>query len=1180
MSQLLTYYIKDEFYVYPIGGTDVIRKKINSWVNLYSLFPLIDVKDEYLVEKVEDYPTTHAKTQKTTPPRFYGVYAPLETARAFAEFYGISDMVAPILSFNRVALVTYMGSLFYEYFAASHYDSHIRILRECNENESERINMDQVFVAYRKHKEKDAIPELERSFHTYFDDILKKGDATLCGGSWVKKDVVKKFTKKHGFFNLLSPIIDFEGNDPSTGSEYAVDIIQRELSSYWKVTSSDDSFYGFPLSFKGGNAPNRPKNNSRNFPFSQLCAEKRLNVETTKENQSHKRALTLLRRLSDGFVNVSYLVSICVLLKLNDLNLGKEDPDLLIANELYQRDQLEKLPCEKVVTSASKYANGYWCSITVARNLFGTFHIKKENNERRKVYEFLYSPDFQRIEKDTDGTLLSAKSKVEEDSDDDMAPINENDFREMQNNEKEPIYYDQTFFEDNAPETPEDIIAPANFNDYIDGQKDESQGEEDDVIFQGDHTIQQDGDEEDDDADLPTSRKRRRHHPNNTAFDSSDDENSSSSGKRQKSSGMFVDEEEEELEQLHNPTNEEEQGDDDSLFGNSQPSTGQPEETSNEKEQVPPIDQRLSNLEREERIEETSKELKDLAFKINQVLGRKDLNSKRSGLELKGHLELLNKFRAIDDRMLTTTNIKQALNRAKAIANAFARQVDSALKRWNQEVADGQLPGKPGDPPKRENVNNYDRIRPSKVPPPPPTQPYGRRPFANEAPPIPQPTRQGPPPQAYPYGNPPQPRQPQPNGPPQRFGNRPPVPRPGGYNYGTTAPPPPNSYPRGGPIPPNPNTRAYPNQYNAQQGAPPPPQPQPQPRFANQPQPPPGSVPGQPIHPGHSRPIPPPNYGGANIPPPQPNQPNFRGSPPMRNPIPQRHQPAPRVSPNLLRPQPSQPIFIPPASVSSGTPPIPPPQPIPMGSPHHQQTSGIPPPNPGVPPPAASQQQQSNRQNTSGGASPNLSFLPQVKHNTPTGPPPVGPSSSTPTSDHYQPGPGPNSTIPNPQSRYRERPPVHGQTYIAPPGQRPVPSSFSNGYKRTGPSTSASPKNKQKDASNTILKDIQRPLSPPSNYLNLPNEPLDIIDIALQDYKDMVNEAKSKTEEEELSRLDEFNELKKLTHFETRTKQDLFKRAKAFYENEKRRVGFTKRLHAMMSEAYTRRQKLKSKSKA
>lgn len=690
------------------------RKKIGGWVNVSLFFPLITASVDDLEEQLEEVVPHHKRLQKNLPNLYRGIWTTTENARTFARKHGIYDLVEPIVAFDRIALVNYMGVKFYEYFACPTVDDAIRILRDATTNVG-RINMDQVFVAYKRLKGPNAHSELVRSFYTYHKDILEKRDPTLCGGHWVNRLDVKKFAKKHGFYVLLRPILDFDGLDPSQSEPYVIDLVQKDLFHYWKPTMCDGTFYEYPESFKGGLAPRKPSGGKKSFSYLDLTFEKRLVIESTKGGQTFKRNITLLRRKSDGAINATTLVTVCVLVKLNELSLGDEDPDMLIYNELYKRDQLFQYDFEHVTIHGSKYLCGKWCSIKDGRSIFAGFSLKKDSDLAKKISDFLYMPELQRVEADEDDDETLAKPEITE-----LEMIPESDFRKSRNDSREAIYYDRKFFEDETS-SDEEAIEFADFNDTFNDEKDESE----------DH-----GNDDEDSDFIPPKRNKRNH----AVLDSSDLEEEPIDPRKRRKSKMFV------------PTDDESESDADKALeeedeGYSAEEEGEVEDTQNgssitaelfgspeEKEKAPDIDERLEELERAESRENVISSLKKLVKDISEAL-RKDQRSKKVQREFKGLFDDLVKYRAIDQEIKLITRLSGILKEIKSIANSYARSVEDLEKNWVSQIADGELPSR--DKIKRVSViDEYGKLKPKKFSPqqqqsaPVPPAPVSNNPFS------------------------------------------------------------------------------------------------------------------------------------------------------------------------------------------------------------------------------------------------------------------------------------------------------------------------------------------------------------------------------------------------------------------------------------------------------------------
>jgi hypothetical protein len=181
----------DEFYVYhdTANGLEYVRKKVGAWINVSKFYPLLQQRN-FNVDQIEQELVTNVRKQHrmraTKNERYLGLWISLRDARKFASIYGIEDIVSPILVFERIALVSYSGLHFWEFFATVFVDFNVRVLREAN---SSKVNMRHIFVVYEKYKP-DIAPLQRRHFYNTCraekpDLIAEKNDPTLCGGSWI-----------------------------------------------------------------------------------------------------------------------------------------------------------------------------------------------------------------------------------------------------------------------------------------------------------------------------------------------------------------------------------------------------------------------------------------------------------------------------------------------------------------------------------------------------------------------------------------------------------------------------------------------------------------------------------------------------------------------------------------------------------------------------------------------------------------------------------------------------------------------------------------------------------------------------------------------------------------------------------------------------------------------------------
>jgi hypothetical protein len=419
-------------------------------VNITKFIPLIsDSSLDKLENEIELLQPRHIlNSQAREGSRLNGAWVPLKIARQFSESHGISQTVAPILSFERIAMTAYSGYEMYETFVHLSVDVSIRVLREVSTG---RINMDQIFSVYNKVRGDQALPILQRSIYFHFKNIRVRGDATMCGGHWMEPNDVAKFAKKHGIIQFVRLICGFK-TAPDETELYPMDVFERTSRIFWVATVCDADFYGFPSSFKGGLAPKAPpEKNGKNrteFSYDELVAGKNINIELTKRGEFERHRLLLLRRLSDGWVNCSVLVRICVMIRLTELNLSEDDPDLRIENELHFRDVLERYPYEVIVSPKSKNLNGKWCSAKDALVILSLFKVR-QTKLGKQVEGLLNSPAFKELDEMSD---------IEDDDDEELEIVDEKDFLEMRSQiKKKDIYFDSKFFENSSSSDEESL---------------------------------------------------------------------------------------------------------------------------------------------------------------------------------------------------------------------------------------------------------------------------------------------------------------------------------------------------------------------------------------------------------------------------------------------------------------------------------------------------------------------------------------------------------------------------------------------------------------------------------------------------------------------------------------------------------------------------------------------------
>ncbi|ONH66168.1 hypothetical protein BON22_3895 [Cyberlindnera fabianii] len=469
----------EEFYMMVVNNTEILRKKIGSWVNITKLISLVEGSTRTALEKeVEKMNNVYyLNVQGRLGARFRGWWTTLDNARTFARKYNIEKLMGRILDFERIALVKYMGVEFYEFFAHVTVDINIRILREKN---TARINMWQLFVVYNKIKGPRANPFVTRNFHNNAKDIVIRGDKTLCGGIWALPPDAKKFAQCHGFLKHVKVIVEFSGG-PEQSHIFPMDVFERTARNHWIATVSDDSFYGFPISFKGGLAPAFPqkrRGKSRTeFSADDLVITKNMHIELTKEGQTTRHSINIVRRLSDGWVNATSIVQICVLIRLSDLDLRKDDPDLATENEMYYRDVLERYVYETVITPKVRRLCGKWISAADGKALLHDLRVMGKK-WGVTLKEFMNDPSLKSVSNDDED------SDHGDSDEDELELIPENDFLQQRHiAQQQPSFRDRKYFDEEPPSDEEPFILHGVTDD-----------EEDEVVeVDGDSNSEADG---------------------------------------------------------------------------------------------------------------------------------------------------------------------------------------------------------------------------------------------------------------------------------------------------------------------------------------------------------------------------------------------------------------------------------------------------------------------------------------------------------------------------------------------------------------------------------------------------------------------------------------------------------------------------------------------------------------
>lgn len=378
---------QDEYYLYNLGSTELQRRKVGSWVNVSRFLPLIrGVPKAVLENKLKSYQPRHMIIPADKEAlRLAGTWISLDNAREFAETHGISQKVAPILSFERIAMVSYSNTSFYETFIHMSIDVNIRVLREVSTG---MINMDQVFSVYTKVRSDKAMSHKQRSRYPHHNIT---GDSAICGGRWTTIPDVIKYSIKHAFYSFIQGILGFKTN-PDEGKPEPIDVFERCQRLFWIPTGSDAEFFGYPRSFQGGLAPRAPARNSNDIHksfYDELVVEKNLTIELSRSRKPEYQNVALLRRLSDGWVNCTVLVQVCAMI----LDVSTDDPNLRTENELHFRDVLERYPYELVLGPNTKAINGKWCSSRDALSIFNSFKID-QTILGKQVHDLLTDPTF------------------------------------------------------------------------------------------------------------------------------------------------------------------------------------------------------------------------------------------------------------------------------------------------------------------------------------------------------------------------------------------------------------------------------------------------------------------------------------------------------------------------------------------------------------------------------------------------------------------------------------------------------------------------------------------------------------------------------------------------------------------------------------------------------------------
>lgn len=464
----------DEYYIYRHGRLEFMRRKLGSWVNITKFLPLIDDSPALNAELRRFKHSRFLYSNSTQGKRFNGLWVPLNIARRFAITHGLWSKVGPLLAFERVAIVSYSGMHYYEYFVHMSVDVSIRILREVSTN---RVNMDQVFSVYYRLKGNKAVTALRRSLYFYHKTMRIKGDSTICGGHWMEVACVIRFSRKHGLFKHICPILEFDSS-PDQLKAIPMDLYERTLRIHWRATKDDRSFFGFPSSFREGSVPSGPALRIYGKPTNRLSYDDftiktPITIQLTKKGRGEINRVTVLRRLSDGWVNCTKLIHACVLIRLLQLDLGEDDPDMKVENELHIRDVLEKYHYQMVQCQKAPTLNGKWCSCEDSLHIFNMFHIS-QTSQGKSILDLLRSTRFKQ-------PMNNAQDDVEQgDGDDDndsLEVLDEDDFLEMTSViKKKDVYRDPKFFDNEGESSSEEDVE-------IHGISAEESSEEDDIVF-------------------------------------------------------------------------------------------------------------------------------------------------------------------------------------------------------------------------------------------------------------------------------------------------------------------------------------------------------------------------------------------------------------------------------------------------------------------------------------------------------------------------------------------------------------------------------------------------------------------------------------------------------------------------------------------------------------------------
>lgn len=396
----------DEVYILQLRGikATIPRRKVGSWVNI-TRFKIVLSSARFKSLKKDIAKCGNKKFLKF--PQWNSIYTgywvSLDTARTLSIKYQIYNQLSPLLTFDNVAVTSYAGCKFYEHFVNLNPYTSIRILRKCENDWFNLIQLCDLYEAVNPEKSRfklDFIP----SYQNLGKQFVQHNDQTLCGGIWIPIEDAYEFAIEFGLHSKLIYILTF---NRGVKVPYIQDSeLNKRLKQEWKYfdkkcrDETRELLFALPNDFKLNPNINKPNfKNLQNISLKYGAATQKIQklfgkykqyiqkysrkAGHTSVKKSTKSILSkilrllslainlkedylchlgetvkvvfpdldkgvsldhyLFRRYVDGHVNVSSLLRALVALRFYSHSSEDSDPEMQRENELFYMDSLNNL---------------------------------------------------------------------------------------------------------------------------------------------------------------------------------------------------------------------------------------------------------------------------------------------------------------------------------------------------------------------------------------------------------------------------------------------------------------------------------------------------------------------------------------------------------------------------------------------------------------------------------------------------------------------------------------------------------------------------------------------------------------------------------------------------------------------------------------------------------------------